>query len=208
MAMDLKRFPAVVQTVPYIAPNVRIYYPRVVGMQNQRVQEKINQSIVAQVQQLIAEQLKVQIQGRTEMYGFYELKTNERGVLSLTQVNYAYTPPMAHGMTFVKSLTFDLGAGKAYSLSELFKPGSPYVQTVSENIRVQIEERDLPLLGPFKGIRPDQDYYIADKALVVYFQLYEIAPYYAGFPMFPISVYELREMINGNSPLGKMLPAI
>lgn len=210
MVMDLTRFPVNIQTVPYIVPpNTQIYYPRIVGLPDPYVQEKMNRAIVTQVRQLINEQAKVQIEGNTEMYGFYEIKTNERGVLSLTQSNYAYTPPMAHGMTFLKSLTFHVQTGKTYSLKQLFKPNSNYVQRISDLIRVQIKERDIPLLEEeFKSIRPDQDYYIADKALVIFFQLYEITPYYVGFPMFPISVYQLQDIIDENSPLGKMLPDI
>jgi hypothetical protein len=205
MVMDPGKLPVNIQTIPHIYPRVQIFYPRVIGMNNDAAQEKMNQAIIQEVQQLIAEQRKVQVQGETEMSGYYEVKTNERSVLSLIQTNYAYTPQMAHGMTFAKSLTFDVTTGKNYSLSELFQPGSPYEKRISDHIRLQIEARSLPLLDGFQGIKPEQDYYIADKALVVYFQLYEITPYYVGFPMFPISVYELQDIVVENSPLGRML---
>ena len=45
---------------------------------------------------------------------------------------------------------------------------------------------------------------MADKALVIYFQLYDITPYVFGFPMFPISVYEIQDIIDENGPLGRM----
>lgn len=110
----------------------------------------------------------------------------------------------AHGMTYIKSLTFDSKTGKQYHLADLFKPGSNYVGRLSRLIREQIAKRDIFLLDDFKQIRPNQDFYIADKALVIYFQLYEIIPYAFGFPMFPISVYDLMEVINEEGPLGKM----
>ena len=56
------------------------------------------------------------------MSGSYEIKTNERNVLSLSLLNYAYTYPSAHGLTKVRSLTFDVQTGKSYTLKELFKP--------------------------------------------------------------------------------------
>jgi hypothetical protein len=90
-------------------------------------------------------------------------------------------------------------------LGELFKPDSNYVQRLSAIIQRQITERKIQLLEPFQGIRPDQDYYIADKSLVIYFQLYEITPYYYGFPYFPISVYEIQDLIREDGPLGKVL---
>jgi hypothetical protein len=57
---------------------------------------------------------------------------------------------------------------------------------------------------PFKGISPEQDYYIADKALVLFFQLYELTAYAYGFPYFPISIYDLQTIIDEQGPLGKM----
>jgi hypothetical protein len=208
MVMVAVQTPVGIQTLRHNAPNLKIEYPGISGMGNRVVQHQMNQAIVKQVNELMAEQSKVQVQGQTEMLGQFELKSNERNVLSLIQWNYAYTPQMAHGMTFVKALTFDVTTGKDYPLRRLFKPSSPYIARISELIRMQLKERDLPLLGEFKSIRPDQDYYIADKALVIFFQLYEITPYYVGFPMFPISVYQLQDIIEENSPLGRMLPDI
>lgn len=205
MPVDMYHFPVAIQTVPHTSPNVDMYLPQVVGMNNHAAQQAMNHAIIEQFNELIDEQRQVQVQGQTEMSGYFEIKTNERGVLSLTQVNYAITPQMAHGMTFTRSLTFDVRTGKSYSLGELFKPGSQYVKDISEQVMKQIIERDISLLSDFKGIRPDQDFYIADKALVIYFQLYEITPYYYGFPMFPISVYSLQNIIAEQSPLGLML---
>ncbi|MFC4767592.1 DUF3298 and DUF4163 domain-containing protein [Effusibacillus consociatus] len=204
--MPTCRLPVSIQTVPIRVANVLVYYPRVEGLTDPTVQEKINNTIFQQVYALLTEQGYGQ-HPNIEMRGFYEIKTNERGILSLTLSNYAYIPRHAHGLTIIKSLTLDVQTGKVYELKELFKPNSAYVQRISDIIRKQIKKRDLPLLGEFKSIRPDQDFYMADKALVVYFQLYEITPYYVGLPMFPISVYDLQDILDENGPLGKMLPS-
>lgn len=204
--VEQMKFPVSIQTIRHVGPRTEIYIPSVWGLQNSHTQQLINQTIVEQVRTLMREQQTYQVPGETEMTAYYEIKTNERGVLSLTQSNYTFTPPMAHGMTLLKSLTFDVARGKPYTLSELFRPGSNYVRTISEIIRMQIKERELPLLSEFKGISPDQDYYIADKSLVIYFQLYQITPYVYGFPMFPISVYDLQQLVDEDGPLGKMIP--
>ena len=117
---------------------------------------------------------------------------------------YYYAYQAAHGMTIVKSLTFDIKTGRTYKLSSLFKPDSNYVKVLSDIISLQIKVREIPLLDDFKGIDPEQDYYIADKSLVVYFQLYEITPYVYGLPYFPISVYELQDIIRDEGALGRM----
>jgi len=196
--------PVRIQTMHLVLPKLSVYYPMVVGLRNLAVQQRINNTILQQVHTLIREQHYYDYPN-TEVTGSYELKTNERGVLSLSIINYAITQGAAHGLTVVKSLTFDVQTGRSYQLKDLFKPNSNYVQVLSDIIQQQIKQRDIPLLEPFKGIRPDQDFYIADKSLVVYFQLYEIAPYVYGLQYFPISVYEIQKIITEDGPLGKML---
>ncbi|GAB7388775.1 hypothetical protein BSNK01_26130 [Bacillaceae bacterium] len=112
MNMNLQELPVSIQTFSITVPNVSIFW-----------------TILHQVHALIAEQRKYQIAGYTEMNGFYELKTNERGILSLTLSNYAYTYPMAHGMTLLKSLTIDVNTGKTYDLKELFTNSKAFVRT-------------------------------------------------------------------------------
>ncbi|EJL47277.1 MULTISPECIES: DUF3298 and DUF4163 domain-containing protein [Brevibacillus] len=194
--------PATVLTRTIQRPNTMIYYPQLAGLANQQAEKDINRAILQTVQGLIHEQQRVQVPGNTQMQGSYEIKTNERGIFSVTMSNYAYTPQMAHGMTFLGSVTANIHTGKLYTLRELFKPGSDYVNVLSANIKRQIEARQIPTLNGFTTIKPDQDFYVADKSLVIYFQLYEITPYYVGFPMFPISIYELEPIIDENGPLG------
>ena len=128
---------------------------------------------------------------RAEMKGWFELKTNEKGVLSLSLFNYAYTGG-AHGVTLQHSYTFDIASGKTYSLADLFKPGSAYVKRLSDLIRVQIESRRIATLEPFRTILPNQPFYIADRALVIYFPLFELTPYAFGFLFSDIGLRHCR----------------
>ncbi|MCX7747230.1 MAG: DUF3298 and DUF4163 domain-containing protein [Clostridia bacterium] len=201
--MDVTKLPVQIVARRMVRPNLDIYYPVIIGLGNMGIQQKMNNDILKLVNQLIITQGYYQ-NPQTQVTGWFEIKTNERGILSLSIGNYAYPPKAAHGMTYIKSLTYEVQSGRNYQLSELFKPGSDYVKVISDNIAVQIKERDIPLLDGFKSISPNQDYYIADKALIIFFQLYEITPYYVGFPSFPISVFELQDLIKENGPLGKM----
>lgn len=182
-----------------------IYYPIIHGLQNGLIQHKINREIFDIVNTLI--KLQYQEQDTTsfaEMLGTFEIKTNERGILSITFSNYAIFPYAAHGLTFMKSLTVDIMSGKIYQLKDLFKEDSNYVEVLSTIIARQIKERQITTLEPFTSIRPDQDFYIADKSLVIYFQQYELAAYVYGLPMFPISVFELENIMAENGPLARM----
>ena len=185
-------------------PDQKIYYPKVIKMPNRRLEYFINQWIIYQTQQLINQQVGESPSTVVEMLGSYEIKNNQRDVLSLLLSNYTYHHHAAHGMTYINSLTFDLKTGKKLQLSDLFKNGSDYIGKISSLIQSQIEQRDIPLLNEFTTIQPDQNFYIADKTLVIYFQLYDLTPYAFGFPMFPISVYDLQEIIDESGPLGRM----
>lgn len=195
--------PVQVITKYLLKPNFDLYYPVVNGLNNLMTQQKINSSIFRLVYELIAKQGYFD-NPKIQITGWYELKTNERGILSLNIGNYAYAPMAAHGMTYIESLTFNTIMGRIYQLGELFKPHSDYVKVLSDIIKVQIAERKIPLLNGFNSIKPNQDFYITDKALVIYFQLYEITPYYVGFPMFPISVFDLQDIASEDGPLNKM----
>lgn len=195
-----------VQTRIYKQDGITIYYPEIIGLQNLHVQQTINRMIVQHAQHLINQQFKQQDVDRfAEMIGTYEVKTNQRGILSLTLSNYAIAPKHANGLTMINSLTVDVETGRAYQLKDLFKQGSDYVNVLSNIVKKQIRERDIPLLNDFSKISPNQSFYIADKSLVLYYQPLEITPHYFGAPMFPISVYDLENIIDENGPLGRML---
>ncbi|MDR7315163.1 DUF3298 domain-containing protein [Brevibacillus nitrificans] len=199
--MELNRLPATVLTRTITRPGTSIYYPQLSGLANQQAETQINRALLQTVQGLIHEQQRVQVQGNTQMQGSYEIKNNQRGIFSATMNNYAYTPQMAHGMTFLGSVSADVDTGNLFALRDLFKPGSDYIKVLSTMIKAQIKQRQIPTLNDFTTIKPDQDFYLADKTLVIYFQLYEITPYYVGFPMFPISVYDLEPIIKEDGPL-------
>ncbi|EGL15741.1 MULTISPECIES: DUF3298 and DUF4163 domain-containing protein [unclassified Paenibacillus] len=199
---SLFQLPVQVETETVTSPGVTIYTPRLSGLQSPAVQKKLNAAFSGLTASLVNEQNKYQTGTLREMTGHYEVKTNQRGLLSLIATNYAYSAPMAHGYTVAESLTCDVNSGNFFTLSQLFKSGSGYVELLSQHVRVQLQRRKLPLLNPpFKSVWPDQNFYLADKALVVYFDLLEITPYYVGFPMFPISVYDLLPIAAERGPL-------
>ena len=186
-------------------PKQMVYYPQVFGLFNQNFEATINKEIVDLTQKMIVEQTGVNNTRVEEMLGTYDIKNNQRDVLSLSLSNYTYHFQAAHGMTYIKSLSFDLQKEVICQLKDLFKPGSNYVGELSKLIHAQIKQRDIPLIDDFTTIKPNQDFYIADKTIVIYFQLYELTPYVFGFPMFPISLYDIQDIIDGNGPLGRLV---
>lgn len=195
--------PVIVYATKTVHPKMELWIPYISGGADPQAVHAINEQIRQAAQQLVAEQGSLS-DPRAEMLAYFEVKTNEKDILSLSLFNYAYTGG-AHGLTLQQSLTFRVSTGKAYSLSELFKPGSQYVKRLSSIVAKQIAARKIETLEPFKAIRSDQSYYIADRSLVLYFNLYELSAYVYGFLYFPISVYDIQDIVSEQGPLGPML---
>jgi len=200
-------FPVAVETFEYHWNGTTIYYPQMVKHSELHIEQKVNRQIEKTVMQLIeAQKVQQDIQTFDQMIGLYEIKTNERNVLSLTLTNYAIHAHAAHGLTLKVAMNFDLKTGENWDLSKQFIPDSDFLSKLTKLVNQQIEMRDFPVFNEPVMVHSDQDYYIADKALVLFYQIYDISPYYVGLPMFPISVYEIEDILTDDSLLSRMLP--
>ncbi|MCM3637077.1 DUF3298 and DUF4163 domain-containing protein [Sporosarcina luteola] len=199
-------FPVSILTkkLPHSSPKINVYYPVVTQMKDSLIQRKMNSAIIRTLNEVLVDQ-QFYNPALVELLANFEIKNNQRGILSLNLIVYSFTGG-AHGLTIIKSLTFNTKTGKQYELKDLFKPGSDYVKKLSDIIRVDITKWDIQLLDPpFTIIRPDQDFYIADTSLIIYFQLYEITPYAWGFPYFPIPILDIADIILPQGPLDQMM---
>lgn len=183
----------------YRRPDITMFYPQVAGHHNVNANALMNMKIRNAVMELIKSLTQPDL--KTTIDGSFEIKNNQRGILSVLLIGMGEFGG-AHPMTVAKSLTMDTETGQDYSLNQLFKPG--YMEIINAEIRRQIKERDILLLDGFKGISENQDYYVADHTIVIYYQLYELSPYAAGFPYFPIPLYMLESVIPENGLLDRL----
>ncbi|AGC68168.1 hypothetical protein Cst_c11720 [Thermoclostridium stercorarium subsp. stercorarium DSM 8532] len=197
--MLLIRRPVDIITRVYRRPDITMLYPQAAGHENVNATALMNVKIRNAVMELIKSLAQPGL--KTTINGSFEIKNNQRGILSILLVGMAEFGG-AHPMTVAKSLTMDTLTGESFELSQLFSPG--YADIINAEIKRQIKERDIPLLDGFKGISPNQNYYVSDHTLVVYYQLYELSPYAAGFPYFPIPLYMLSGVIPENGLLTRL----
>lgn len=128
----------------------------------------------------------------------YTENYNQDGLLSLTVEYYQFTGG-AHGSTLKETLNLDVDSGRVLTMADFLGPD--YKDIVVREIQKQIAahpERYFTHELGFDGIEDardtaariaaDQQFYIADGKIVVYFQQYDIAPYAAGFPEFAVPV--------------------
>lgn len=125
----------------------------------------------------------------------YRVTYSRNDLLSLYVDYYSYTGG-AHGFTDRAHSNIDLKTGKELQLKDLFKPEVDYKAIINQEIKRQMQlepEKYFPeTLTEWQGISEDQPYYIEDGNLVIYFPLYELAPYAAGIPQFEIPLTALQ----------------
>lgn len=163
------------------------------------VAEAIDAAIAERVVGMIQELLPL-----GNIFGRSEVTLDAHDVLSITMSYSGYHPPMAHPAHVMTSLTADLRTGNIYRLRDLFDDDG-YIDIISKEVARQIEAKEIGLFDEFMRISPNQQFYLTPKALVVYYQVYEIAPYVFGFPQFEIPYEMLAAIAKKGGPIDRLV---
>jgi hypothetical protein len=127
----------------------------------------------------------------------FEVKYNQDGMLSLVILFYEYTGG-AHGHTRQQALNYDFTTKRQLSLNDAVgRQGA--VEIILDEINRQIAadpEWYFPDVLPLSHLN-EEDFYLTEAGLVVFYQLYEIAPYAAGIREFviPWHCFETAELV-------------
>jgi hypothetical protein len=176
-----------------------IKYPHVVAMSNNDIQNKINE--------LLKVQSGIEYKGQSdETYRQdYDVMLNKSGIMSILNNSYMYMKGAAHGMSMRSAVNIDMTDGSLYTLKDLFKPGVDYKGKLNTIIKKKLADDNIPLLREFDGINDKQEYYLMDKELVVYYQLYDYTPYAYGFLEFYIPYEDIIDIIDKKGPIERIL---
>jgi hypothetical protein len=130
-----------------------------------------------------------------EIHSRYTTTEDNDLIFSLYNDYYEYLGG-AHGLTTRTSYTIDKKKESLINLKELFVEGYNYVDIINREIKEQISKNPENYFDSgkiFKGISENQSFYISDDNLVIYYQLYDIAPYVFGIPEFKIPLKLFNE---------------
>ena len=182
------------------ALKVDIIFPLVQGVKDKQVEEKINQTIQKDVLNF-KERLKIEsekyLQGAEEEGWeirkyiatiYYIVHYQKDDLLSLSVFYYSYTLG-AHGHTLQRAYNFNLVNGEEILLSDILKKKKDYIDIINQEIKRQIELNPQEYFSEwsvFQSISEEQPFYLIEDGIVVYFGLYEIAPYASGIRYFKI----------------------
>lgn len=177
--------------------NYLVYYPVVEGIASKEVARDVNDKL-----RTLSKAEGIGSGGAAQDYSYngdFSVTFFRKILLVLELDGYKFPFGAAHGMPTKIHPHINLRSGRFYKLRDLFKPGSKYVEKLSEIVGKQIEndpQYNYVFPGSYKGIAPDQPFYVDEEALYLYFAPYEIAPYAAGFPTFRIPYAEIMGLIS------------
>lgn len=178
-------------------------YPKVVNIPGKSLPDKINNIIRETAYRAIPNyQPGTSI---IEAQSGYTTPVNMKGILNLRFQDYYYPEQAAHGVTGVSSVTLNLQNGYVYHFMELFRSGSDYQAEINRIIQEQTTTRQIPMLKPFEGVGPNQEYYLTPDSLVIYYQPYAYTPGYFGILEFRIPYQQILNIIDPRGPIGILL---
>lgn len=125
----------------------------------------------------------------------YELETsvnvtwNRACIVSLYTDEYQFTGG-AHGMTVRTADNWNLRTGRRFALCDLFPGQRDCRQMILRQIITQIARDPSSYFEDYRALVMQnfdpRRFYLTQNAVMVYFGLYEIAPYSSGMPVFEI----------------------
>jgi len=182
------------------ALKVDMVFPLVQGVKDKRVEKKINQTIqkdVLNFKEMLQTESEEYLQGakeegweirKYEAFAYYIVHYQKDNLLSISAFYYSYTLG-AHGHILQRAYNFNLLNGEEILLSDILKEKKDYVDIINQEIRRQMElnpQKYFTEWSVFQSISEEQPFYLIEDGIVVYFGLYEIAPYASGIRYFKI----------------------
>ena len=181
---------------------VKIYYPEIQGLKDRKVEKTINEKLYSLFVTDTMKGLKENKEKTTLNLQYSVRRSND--LLIIQKSGYYFMQGAAHGMPIEETYHIDLYTGKFYSLKDLFKPNSNYVEKLTNIVKKQMEKSQNEgtktyLLDDFKSIREDQNFVLFKDYIQLYFYPYEVASYAEGFTKFSIPYEEISDILDTNS---------
>lgn len=205
--MGHRRKPALISDIKVEKPGLSLTYPKVSGLKHKSAEASINRYIKKEVHEV----LKEEGYGNSEdkkFTGGYSVKLNKRGTLSIIIEIYCHQKGEAHGRTIRKNINISLKDARIYHMDDLFSRKirkSKYISRINELIKNQIQFKAIKFTREYDTISKDQEYYLTETSLVVYFHVNQFTSFEYGFPEFEIPFEDVLDIVNSKGPIGRLL---
>lgn len=188
--------------------DINVIIPQLTGISDKKQEDLVNDKIIKwtenwinEVKQIADEYFKDKTAPLMpyQLYARYKL-TNNSGIISF-YIDYYQFSGGAHGITNRVAYNIEETSGIEMQLKDIFKGN--YKDVINKEISRQIsKDPDRYFTGKdgFNGIGDNQNFYIKNNKVVIYFGLYEIAPYASGISEFIIP----NKLLEGNFKYDKI----
>lgn len=184
--------------------NFNIDYPFVEGLQDEDVQSSINGSIVERINSMFntAVLLPQQIDFN-EIVSSYTLSLQRNGLISILFYLYTNTTD-GNENTVYSSLIIDSNTGDEYDFEDLFNPNSNFRERLSQISLETARRENVPFTEEYVGVTDNQQFYLTENELVLYYQPGEFTP--SSYGIFEISIpySEIRDLFSQANPIANL----
>jgi len=182
-----------------ITDRLQVRTPKIIGMKDRAVQEKINILLYSTAFEL-RDKNRSEVAKYSESYNYYvqsEVTRHNKLLLSARYMECLVMPWYAHPLNSMQAVTVNLKDGSVYKLSDLFKPGSDYRAVLNkildEKVQAYANKTGVKMLEKFRGIEKDQGFYLTRDSLAIYWQEAVYLPRYLG----PLSIMVEYKRLSG-----------
>ena len=203
---------------------ISVQYPQLNGGSNPNL-EKLNQAARAAVTRKVAgfkkdvapeegentEETRPADSMGSDLTIAYSVALAQDDLVSVEFSVSSYYQGAAHPNSYADVLNFDLKNGKVLKLSDLFKPGTKYLQTIANyciaDLKKQASDKGLTPEEIDKGAAAKADNYlgwtITKRGIGISFDPYQVGPYAAGPQSVIVPYSDLKDLINPDSPVAQ-----
>jgi hypothetical protein len=186
-------------------PRLNVSYPEVDGLKDKSIRKSINREIVKKIRKMILDQGYDSGDETRQIRGGYQVKLNDRGVLSIRLEVFSVVQGMIQGSSTVRAITFELKTGEVFKFKDLFNDDCDYVSRVNGLIGSAIAAQSIPLTTDFLGVYKNQDFYLTDSSLVIFFPASNYSPFTQGVPQFEVPYQALIDLAFKNGPIARLM---
>ena len=143
----------------------------------------------------------------------YEVALAQDNLVSVQFDVGSYFQGAAHPNSYTEVVNYDLKNGKQLNLSDLFKPGSKFLQAIATyamaDLKKQSKEKgselpdDVIQTGAGPAAKNYRSWKITRKGLGINFDPYQVGPYAAGAHYVLVPYANLKDMINPEGPIAQ-----
>ena len=134
---------------------------------------------------------------------------NDKNILSVRIMSEGMQAGRAHPYHTYQTFNYDLTQGKILTLNDIFKPKVKYLTVLAKYASVELNKKlqDKWMIkeGTAPVLKNYQNWNLKKNSILITFNEYQVAPYYAGSPEVQIPYAKLKNIIAPSSPIALCL---